>query len=142
MRTLIVHNHYRQPGGEDTVFRVESELLARADHAVRTLTAHNEDIPAGGAVAAGVRSVWNREFCARIEEAVRAHRAEVVHFHNTLPIVSPAAMRTARAAGAAVVQTLHNYRLVCPAGLLFRDGEVCEDCVGKRFPWPGVARGC
>jgi glycosyltransferase involved in cell wall biosynthesis len=70
------------------------------------------------------------------------HRPQVVHFHNTLPLISPAAYYAARAEGVAVVQTLHNFRLVCLNALLFRDGKPCEDCLGKTLPWRGVARNC
>ena len=77
-----------------------------------------------------------------MEAAARDHRADVVHFHNTLPLISPAGYYGARAAGAAVVQTLHNFRLICPGALLYRDGKICEDCVGKAFATPGVRHGC
>ncbi|MEJ5171206.1 MAG: glycosyltransferase family 4 protein, partial [Fimbriimonadales bacterium] len=76
-----------------------------------------------------------------VREAARVLGADVVHFHNTFPIVSPAAYRGAKDAGAAVVQTLHNYRLACVNALLFRSGRVCTDCVG-RGPWPGMWRRC
>jgi glycosyltransferase involved in cell wall biosynthesis len=88
------------------------------------------------------RTVWSREGRAAVEAAARAHRADVVHFHNTLPLVSPAGYSGARAAGAAVVQTVHNFRLVCPSATLFRDGHVCESCVGRAFALPGVVHGC
>jgi glycosyltransferase involved in cell wall biosynthesis len=66
----------------------------------------------------------------------------LVHFHNTFPLLSPAAYHAARSAGAAVVQTLHNYRLLCPGANFFRDGRVCEDCLGKRFAWPAIQHAC
>jgi glycosyltransferase involved in cell wall biosynthesis len=78
----------------------------------------------------------------RLREAVRAHRADVVHFHNTFPLMSPAAYYAARAEGAAVVQTLHNFRLLCPGANLFRDGRVCETCLGRSVPLAGVKHKC
>jgi glycosyltransferase involved in cell wall biosynthesis len=86
--------------------------------------------------------VWNRAVARRVATLVRRERAEVVHFHNTFPLISPAAYSAARGAGAAVVQTLHNYRLLCPSAVFYRDGHVCEDCLGKRVPWPGVVHAC
>jgi glycosyltransferase involved in cell wall biosynthesis len=71
-----------------------------------------------------------------------AHRPEVVHFHNTFPLLSPACYDAARKQGAAVVQTLHNYRLLCPGALLERDSDPCESCVGRRLAWPGILHGC
>ena len=73
---------------------------------------------------------------------MRQTDADVVHFHNWLPQISPGSFYAARKAGAAVVQTLHNYRWACPKGILFRDGRPCEECVGKLVPWPAVAHGC
>jgi glycosyltransferase involved in cell wall biosynthesis len=72
----------------------------------------------------------------------RDERPDIAHFHNTHPLLSPAGYHAARAEGVGVVQTLHNFRLVCPNGLLFRDGHVCEECLGKFFPWPGIVHAC
>lgn len=142
MKILIVHNHYRQPGGEDAVFREETKLLRDAGHYVVTMTASNDDVASRGSVADCARSIWNRRFAEDVRAMITRHGIEVAHFHNTLPIVSPAALRAARGAGAAVVATLHNYRLICPSATMFRDGKVCEACAASPFPWPGVVHGC
>jgi glycosyltransferase involved in cell wall biosynthesis len=86
--------------------------------------------------------VWSRSGRARVAEAVAAHRQDIVHFDNTFPLLSPAAYSAARSSGAAVVQTLHNYRLVCPAATLYRDGSPCHDCIGRAVAAPGVMHGC
>jgi glycosyltransferase involved in cell wall biosynthesis len=65
-----------------------------------------------------------------------------MHVHNTLPLISPAVYHAARAEGIRVIQSLHNYRLLCPSALLFRDSHVCEECLGRVVPWPGVVHGC
>lgn len=85
---------------------------------------------------------WNRRVYSEVRELVRRHRAQVVHFHNTFPLISPAAYKAAHAEGAAVVQTLHNFRLLCTNAVLFRDGQVCERCIGKAVAWPGVVNTC
>jgi len=141
MRILSVHNYYRSPGGEDAVFAAEAALLRAAGHRVSEMTAHNDEIREAG-LGLAMRAVWNRDYATELADAVRRERIEVVHFHNTVPIVSPASIRAASLAGAAVVMTLHNYRVVCPAGTMFRDGRICERCVGRSFPWPSVVRGC
>jgi glycosyltransferase involved in cell wall biosynthesis len=142
MRVLVAHNFYQQPGGEDVVFQDEVELLRRNGHDVQTFTAHNDDLRHRGRLRQLVDSVWNRESARLLRERARAHRAEVVHFHNTFPILSPAAYTAARQAGAAVVQTLHNYRLICPGSLLYRDGKPCETCVGAVLPLAAVRHRC
>ena len=142
LRVLLVHNRYQRPGGEDYVFETEAALLDDAGHAVARFEMHNADANGLSRVALARRTVWSREGYRAVEAAALAHRADVVHFHNTLPLVSPAGYYCARAAGAAVVQTVHNFRLVCPSATLFRDGHICEACLGKRFAAPGVRHGC
>jgi glycosyltransferase involved in cell wall biosynthesis len=86
-------------------------------------------------------TVWNRDAYRRLYALVSRERPEIVHFHNTFPLLSPACYYAAGRAGAAVVQTLHNYRLICPAASLLREGAPCEDCVGS-VPWRGVVHAC
>lgn len=142
MRIVLCHNYYQQPGGEDAVFADEAALLERHGHDVLRFTVHNDEIKALKKVPLALATMWNRKLGARLESIVRDHRADLVHFHNTFPLISPSGYRAASRAGAAVVQTLHNYRLLCPAATLFRDGQVCTECVGKRVPWPAVSHGC
>jgi glycosyltransferase involved in cell wall biosynthesis len=139
---LVCHNFYQRPGGEDQVFADEVALLRSAGHAVETFTVHNDEVADTGKLALAAKTLWNRDVAGRIGGLARRHRAEVVHFHNTFPLISPAAYYAAREAGAAVVQTLHNYRLLCPGSLFLRDGKVCEDCLGKTVPWPGAVHKC
>ncbi len=148
MNIILCHNFYQQPGGEDQVFAEEAELLAAHGHNVKRFTLHNDAIQGeNGSGAVGMLglmadTVWNRRVYRQLRHLVRRHRAQVVHFHNTFPLMSPAAYYAARAGGAAVVQTLHNYRLVCPAGTFYRDGKPCEECLGRWSPWPAVMHRC
>jgi glycosyltransferase involved in cell wall biosynthesis len=143
---LILHNRYRDAGGEDAVVGAERDLLEEHGHRVAQLTVDNARIPEpAGAVrtlrlAAG--TVWSHASESLVRRAIERERPDVVHVHNVVPLLSPVVLRTAHASGAAVVQTLHNYRLVCPAGTLFRDGRPCEDCVGRRVAWPAVLHAC
>jgi glycosyltransferase involved in cell wall biosynthesis len=141
-RVLIVHNRYQQRGGEDEVFAAEQHLLQSRNHVVEQYVAHNDSITDGGRLRLTKNTIWNSTVYTDVRRILIRHRPDVVHFHNTFPLVSPAAYYAARAEGVPVVQTLHNYRLVCPNAILFRDGQVCEDCIGRTIPWPGVVHGC
>jgi glycosyltransferase involved in cell wall biosynthesis len=141
MKILLVHNFYQQPGGEDQVFRAEAGILRNAGHTVVELTETNDRVKEMSALALARATIWNSDAYQRVYETAARERPAVVHFHNTFPLLSPAVYYAARRAGAAVVQTLHNYRFLCPAATLFRDGRPCEDCVGH-LPWPGVLHGC
>lgn len=129
-----MHNRYRQPGGEDTVLANEAALLRDHGHEVALLEAHNAATDPVG-MAARLRlardTIWSRAGQALMDEALQRHRPDVVHVHNTFTRLSPAVLRTARARGVAVVQTLHNYRLACANGLLLRDGAPCERCLDE-----------
>jgi glycosyltransferase involved in cell wall biosynthesis len=142
VRVLLVHNSYRQRGGEDAVFEAERDLLAAAGHEVLEYRVHNDAVDGLSPLRLAARTVWSGD--ARRELAVLCRRArpDVAHFHNTLPLISPAAYGGVRSTGVPVVQTLHNYRMVCPSALLYRDGRPCEDCVGLTLPWPAVRHGC
>src|SRR5215212_1599970 len=142
MKILIAHNFYQQPGGEDQVFRSELELLESFGHQVQRFEMHNDDVGNMGRLRLLGATVWNRSAAARLSAAVREHRAEIVHFHNTFPLMSPAVYYAARREGAAVVQTLHNFRLLCPGANFYRGGKVCEDCLGKSLPLAGVKHKC
>lgn len=142
-RVLQVHTRYREPGGEDQVVESERELLEAAGVAVEQVIFDNVELREArsirGDVALAVSAVWNREAARRVRVAVRAHRPQAVHVHNTFAAASPAVYS---AAGMPVVQTLHNYRFICPAATLFRDGVPCTDCVGRVVPLPAVIHRC
>ncbi len=141
MRILKLHTHYQQPGGEDASFGAEVALLRDKGHTVVPLTFHNkqlEDVPLLWRAAV---TLWNREAYTRVREAIRLHRPDILHVHNTFPLASPAVIHAAKAEGVPVVMTLHNYRLLCVNAFLFRQGQVCEACLG-RLPWRGALYGC
>lgn len=142
MRVLAVHNRYLQPGGEDQVFAAECALLEDRGHEVIRFTRSNEAVADLAGPALLGSTLWNHRAYRELRGLFRRHRTQVVHLHNTLPLVSPSAYYAAAAEGVAVVQTLHNYRLSCPNGLFFRGGRVCEDCLGKAWPWPSVRHRC
>jgi len=142
MRILTAHNYYLEPGGEDQVFRSEAHLLEDRGHSVLQHSVDNRRTSGMSRLRIAAAAVWNRSSGREMRSLVAAHRPEVVHFHNTFPLLSPACYDAARKGGAAVVQTLHNYRLLCPGALLERGSSPCESCVGRLLAWPGIVHGC
>jgi glycosyltransferase involved in cell wall biosynthesis len=142
MKILLAHNFYQQPGGEDQVFADYGWLLESHGHEVVRFSVHNDALKQTGALKLAAQTVWNSAMHGQMRDMVRREKPAVVHFQNTFPLISPAAYYAARAEGAAVVQELPNYRLLCPNAQLLRDGKVCEACLGKTVPWPGVLHGC
>lgn len=139
---LMVHCFYQQPGGEDTGYRADASTLEQFGQRVERFELHNDEINGMSRMTAAVRAIWNRDAAERIGRRVRETGARVVHFHNTFPLLSPAVYGAARRAGATVVQTLYNYRLVCPSALMLRDGRPCDLCVGRRVPTPAIRHAC
>jgi glycosyltransferase involved in cell wall biosynthesis len=142
MNVAIIHNYYQQPGGEDLAFSNEYALLQQARHHVVRYTVHNDQVTFMNGLEAATRTVWHQRSYRELSELVRTERIDVCHFHNTFPLVSPAAYYAAVRAGASVVQTLHNYRLICPAATLYRNGATCEECLHAAVPWPAVKHRC
>jgi len=142
VKLLVAHNEYKQPGGEDAVFRSEVQLLRQAGHEVREYVESNHRIGNGNYIRLGAQTVWNDSSRKKLRESITEFRPDVVHFHNIFPLISPAAYSACQELDIPTVQTLHNYRLLCPGGLLYRDGGRCEDCLPKRIKWPGVLHAC
>ena len=142
MRVLMLHNRYLQPGGEDSSFDAEVSILRENGCEVTPYEENNVRIQDLGRIGAAVRSIWSLETYEEIRRRLRNGRYDVVHVQNFFPLISPSAYYAARAERVAVIQSLHNYRLICPVGTFFRDGEICEDCVDKAIAWPGVMHSC
>jgi glycosyltransferase involved in cell wall biosynthesis len=142
MRILSVHNAYQQPGGEDQVFAQEAGLLRSHGHQVVLYESSNDQVKGGNPLVLLGNTIWNRGTHRELRALMQREQPDIVHVHNTFPVISPAVYYAAGEAGIPVVQTLHNYRLICPTATLFRAGQVCEDCVGRAISWPGVVHGC
>lgn len=142
MKILIIHNFYREPGGEDQVVADETKLLQTHNHQVFHYFSDNKTINESQPLSLAIQTIWNRQAYRDIRKIISIYQPDVAHFHNTFPLISPAGYYAAKAEGIPVVQTLHNYRFLCPNAHLFRNGQNCESCLSKKFPWPGIAHAC
>jgi glycosyltransferase involved in cell wall biosynthesis len=143
MRILILHNRYKLQGGEDVVVQQESQLLRDAGYFVDVMEVSNDEIESSvDKLKTAVMSIYSAPMRKLVARRIQDMRADVLHVHNFFPRLTPAVYDAGAESNCAVVQTLHNYRLVCPGGLLFRDGAVCEECLGRSFALPGIQHGC
>ncbi|RYC33617.1 glycosyltransferase [Lichenibacterium minor] len=141
-RVLVVHNGYQIRGGEEAAVERDVAALRGTGIAVELLLVHNDEIETGlDRLRVALEAPHAPRGIARVMAAVARFRPDIVHVHNTFPLVSPGVHAAVRAAGAATVQTLHNYRVTCANGMLTRDGHPCEDCVG-RSPYRAVLHAC
>ena len=142
MRILAVHNRYQIRGGEEECYEAEVKLLRERGHFVETYEEHNDRIPVLNKLQLATKTVWSQEVYQNVNSLLRRQSFDIVHVQNFFPLISPAVYYAAKNHGVPIVQTLHNYRLICPNGLFFRQGQVCESCLGKLIPYPGVINGC
>ena len=129
---LIVHNYYQIPGGEDTVVANEKKMLEKHGHKVILYSRNNVELKQMSTFQKAllpITTVFNPRTYRDIKKLIRDEKIEVVHVHNTLNLVSPAVYYAARHMKVPVVQTIHNFRLLCPGATFYREGHICEDCV-------------
>ena len=142
MRVLFVHNYYQQTGGEDQVFDIEGKVLEHYGHEVIRFTIHNDDITNLSTLQLARATLWNSKVTAQLQDLIQRKHVELVHFHNTFPLVSPGAYHAVKSLNMPVVQRLPNYRLLCPRADFLRNGRICEDCMGKMIPYPSLLHAC
>ncbi len=142
MRLLILHSRYRSGpvSGENRVVEDEARLLRERGHEVDVYEPGLAQVGPINLMRSVASTIWSGRAVKEVAERIARDHPDVVHVHNLFPALSPAVIR-AVPDGVACVMTLHNYRLLCLPSTLFRDGHVCEDCLG-RSPWPGVMHGC
>jgi glycosyltransferase involved in cell wall biosynthesis len=144
LKVLIVHNSYQQLGGEDIVFEQQCQMLKQRGHPVVTYCRSNWEIEGYSTLARGAlvpKVIWNTDARRELSRLLYQQQPDIVHVHNTFLMISPSIYSACQAAQVPVVQTLHNYRLLCPAAIFFRDGRVCEECVEHGL-WRAVRHGC
>lgn len=142
LKVLIAHNYYQQSGGEDVVVETERSLLSHMRLEVLDFTYDNVRLNRMGRLRAASQTIWSRQSGKELFQLLQSTSPDVIHFHNTFLLISPSAYYACKKAGVPVVQTLHNYRLLCPAATVYREDKICEDCLGRTPPWPGVVHGC
>ena len=131
---LMVHNYYQIPGGEDTVVANEKKMLEDNGHKVVLYTRNNSEIKDMGILRKLLlpfTTIYNPRTARDIKRIIKEENIDIVHVHNTLNLISLAVYYAALKMKKPVVQTIHNFRLLCPGATFYRDGHICEDCVSK-----------
>ena len=143
MKILQLHNRYQIIGGEEGVVQAENTLLTQNGHMVQLLEVTNDRISGIKAkLGAAIGAIYSRKSKQQVQAQIQTFRPDIVHVHNFFPLLSPSIYDACQQYRIPVVQTLHNYRLICPKAMLFRDNQLCEVCVGKPFALQGIRSGC
>jgi glycosyltransferase involved in cell wall biosynthesis len=145
MRILTIHNRYQLAGGEEVAVSHEADMLTHYGHEVIRYERSNDELNTLTGLqkaAMPLTMTWATQAVQQVKALIAQHRPDIAHIHNTHFMISPAVIRACVAANVPVVQTLHNFRLLCAAATFYRDGHVCEDCLSAHSPLPGVMHGC
>lgn len=142
MKALLCHNHYRIRGGEDQVFLDEGGLLESRGCQVVRYVRCSDDTNNMSILDTARKTLWNQSSYRDLRELIQREQPDIMHCTNTFPLISPAAYAAARDEKLPIVQSLHNFRTVCSNALLLRDSKVCETCLTKSVPWPGIVHRC
>ena len=135
-KVLIVHNYYQTPGGEDTVVENEKNLLINNGHEVVLYTRHNDEIKTRGIIRKlllPLEAIFSIKTYKEVKRKIIEENIDIVHVHNTLPLISPSVYYSAFSCKVPVVQTIHNFRLLCPGATFTRGNNICEECVDKNL---------
>ncbi|WP_143315771.1 glycosyltransferase family 4 protein [Clostridium sp. HBUAS56017] len=131
---LIVHNYYQVPGGEDAVVENEKNLLLENGHKVLIYKRHNDEIKNKGILKKlllPLETIFSFKTYREVKKIIKKENVDIVHVHNTLPLISPSVYYSARHCKVSVIQTIHNFRLLCPAATFTKNNEICEECLEK-----------
>lgn len=141
LRIIIVHCLYQLRGGEDSMSEAERDLLHSNGHEVILYQRRNSEILEMNKLRVAVQTLWSTQTYAEIRRLITGFRPDLIHVHNNFPLVSPSLYWAAHHSGVPVVQTLHNFRLLCAQAMFLRNDSPCENCLG-RIPWRGVIHRC
>ncbi len=146
LKVLMLHNYYGSsaPSGENAVFEAECELLRTAGHEVTEFTRNSDEVRTKGflgAVQGGLVTPWNPWMYRAVQQVAESIHPDVVHAHNTFPLISPAIFHAIGGRAARLI-TLHNCRLFCSAAILAREDKACTKCLDRKSAWPAIQHGC
>jgi glycosyltransferase involved in cell wall biosynthesis len=141
MKILIAHNEYQYRGGEDVVVDAEANLLRQQGHDVQHYRRSNHELQSLSRASAAVSALWSYKTASEIKQICEHFSPDIIHAHNTFPLISPSLYWAASKKHIPVVQTLHNFRLLCPQAMFFREGKTCQQCIGK-VPWRAIIHKC
>ena len=145
MKILQIHNEYINPGGEEVVVSSEKSMLQSHGHKVYQWILKNsslKNLQIGQKIDTARQSIWSQSSYDIVKKMICDLSPEIVHVHNTIPQISPSVFTACHDSKTPVVQTLHNYKLICPGSNLYRNEKICESCLDKKIPYPALVHGC
>ncbi len=142
LRILQVHNHYQFTGGEDVVVEAEYLILQTNGNSVDLFEVTNENIRGIKAkIETAINVTYSQKYIKKLSVRINEFQPDIVHVHNFFPLLTPSIYDVCKNFGLPVIQTLHNYRIICPGAYLIRNSQICEDCL-TRSAYKAVLYAC
>ena len=143
-KVLMVHNFYQIGGGEHTVFKNEVEMLRENGHEVIEYTRSNDELKKSKwkMLLLPFTTIWSFKTYREVKKIIKEQSIDIVHCHNTFPLISHSVYYAARNRRIPVVQTIHNFRFLCPGAMFYRNGKICEECREKQSLKPALKNKC
>jgi len=142
MNILILHNSYLIKGGEDESTKNEINILRQNGHNVITYIVDNKDLTGLKSISLALSTIWSVKSYRIVKKLIKENKIEIMHVQNFHPVLSPSVYYAAKSLGVPVIQSIRNYRIICPSALLFRENDLCYKCVGKSIPYHGLVYRC
>jgi glycosyltransferase involved in cell wall biosynthesis len=147
LKVLLAHNFYGSsaPSGENRVYLAEKELLKSHGHTVIEFTRGSDEIRGRGfwgELKGALATPWNPFTVKRIRQLLKTEKPDILHAHNTFPLLSPSVFHAGKEFPTAIVLTLHNYRIFCAAAIPMRASKVCTECLDTQSVVPALRYGC
>ncbi|WP_349763504.1 glycosyltransferase family 4 protein [Fusobacterium sp. SYSU M8D902] len=143
-KILMVHNFYQIGGGEHTVYKNEVEMLRENGHEVIEYTRNNNELRTSKLklLLLPFTTIWSFKTYYEIKKIIKKNKIDILHCHNTFPLISPSVYYAAINERIPVVQTIHNFRFLCPCAILYRNGKICEECIKNKSFIPALKYKC
>lgn len=145
MKVLQIHNEYQTRGGEESVLDAEKTVLQENEHTVKQYIARSSlirELSFIRKIALSLNSIWSQDSYKKIKDFLRKIKPDIAHIHNTVPLITPSVYAACQSENVPVIQTIHNYKLICPGSNLYRNNQICEKCIKKSFTYPALMHGC
>ena len=144
MRILIIHNKYSKFSGEEAVVDAQSHLLTSNGNEVLTYFRSSQELESmsNSKSKAFLSGLYSPKSIREIKKLIQTKNPDIVHIHNLYPLISPSILPEIKKLQIPIVMTVHNYRLLCPNGLFFTNGEICEKCTGSAKEFNCVVNNC
>jgi glycosyltransferase involved in cell wall biosynthesis len=136
LKVLLIHTYYKEKGGEDVAFELQLNTLKQAGVNTETLIFYNSR----NTIFNLLFQLFNPFSYYTVLKKIKYFKPDIVHVHNFHFAGSPSVIWAAKKSKTSIVVTLHNFRLLCPSGILYHSEKLFLKSLNGKFPWQAVQK--